>query len=288
MSPEVDNLMHGESMAQQTGEALAVREQFFELGQLTDNLFCGDERPSDESEAYLSLFGAVTNIPYNAEVLKEASEPGSVTDPFDQTVMSHVPVIMEDGGLPNAGVHSDTHAEGEHATGINTEKTDGDVGCGYDKLRGPISQLIVERADEIIDLAKQKRPELFTSDEDTVHARNIIAAHGRIAEREGILPSGRDIVLKAMEAGAKGMVVRGPHVGKVGIINLRKSTKFNTTAAFAAELPAYCHDQWVALEAFDKLSHLYPYDSREVDLAETIDTIGTMLALGVEEIEVRR
>jgi hypothetical protein len=274
----------GEFMSQHS-EVLRERERFYVSATLEDYLFCGDDRTK---EALLSLFGGVLNISYNQQVLQEAVHPGSVNKPFDQTAREQTILIINKGGLPNAGVHSDTGAEGEHAHDIDVSKADGKVGCGYAELRGSISSLIVERADEIMELARTLRPELFATDQDEAQTRRLIAAHGRIAGRSSILPPGRQIVLSAKEAGAHSMVVDGPHTSKTGIINLRKNTKMDKTAAANAGLPTYTHDEWVALEVFDNLHDFFPYDKRMFDQGETIDTIGTMLALGVEEIAVRR
>jgi len=274
--------------AEQTEQQETAREQFYVPVSLQHNkVFCGDERaPIGFDEDFIHVFGGALNIPYNFMVLKEAAQPGSVTDSFTDETASLVPVVNE-AAEAQFGVHSDTSAE--HGDHFHADQQGGKIGCGYGELRAPISAGIAEHRADILAEAKTLRPELFQAEEDTAFGEAVITAHGRLAERQTCFQDGgRAVVLAAIEKGSPVMLVQGAHVGKDGIINLRRNTSLRSGEALAANLAAYNQDSWAVEDAFDKISHLYPYDKRHFQIATLIDTIGTMRALGVENIETRR
>ncbi|HVW23540.1 MAG TPA: hypothetical protein VHB51_03625 [Candidatus Saccharimonadales bacterium] len=267
--------------------ALAEREQFFEAATLAESrVFCGDDRGR---EHFVHMFGGLLNIVYNHLVMLETIEPESVKESFAQATASMVPVIMTKGGAPKAGVHSDEAAE--HGMELRVDVEDGPLGCKYADARAAISSLIATDADKVIGMSSRKRPELFSNPEDVAFAKRLAEAHGRLAEREGFITTGREVALSAVKAGAESSVVPGSHsTDSIGIINLVAGTAPDTGAGMDAGLPFYDEDSWATKQINENLSDLYPFDSRQQEIAETIDTIGTMIALGVDEkdIYVRR
>ena len=264
-----------------TSEVLRTREPYFVEADLRKlPVFCGDEREGDG--LYIHEFGGIGNTAYNLMVLSEHAQPGSVEEPIDATVVSLVPILRERG--INAGVHSDEHAE--NSATLQTDKEIGKIGCGYLELRQPISKLIIERGREIVSILKEKDPVLYGNQHNRERAFDFCRAHGRMLERPIFAP-GRKIALAAVKAGAPHNVVRGDHVGKVGILNKRSGT-LDSTRALRDGLPTYNHDSWAAVDTFDAIKDLYPYDRTDFEIANDVDAVGTMLALGVEDIEVRR
>ena len=247
--------------------------------------FCGDERPS-ELEVYLHLFGGGTKITYTYSVVRELLGPGSVTESFPTLVAAQAPTIIRTGGL-RYGVHSDDHAEGDMQLDINNPKIL-NIGCGYLGKRKDISNLIAVRAQDVLLVAQREVPEHFTDREDLNTANGLILAHGNLAERPGFITNGREVARAALNKGAKSMVVRGPHMGKICFINDKEGSTYSTTQAVNEGLPAYDDDTWVARKVFSNMHTLFPYDMRTLMQANYIDTIGTALALGVEPDNIIR
>lgn len=269
-------------------EIIASREQFFtgDVSLDTHYVFCGDKRGVVGLEDYIHLFGGALNTPYNLLVLQEAEQPGSVTQSFDTYAGSVVPVMLRAG--INLGVHSDRDTE--QGDSLLVGKADGPIGCVYARERPLISRLIADNADEFIDEAMVHRPELFQDPTARSFARAVAAAHGRLADREGVVSDGRSAVLKAAESGAKTAVVNGVTSAKIaGIINVG-SGSIRSGAALEAGQPAFVQDSWAAAEIFDRMHQLYPQGKDRAMIAELIDTVGTLRALGIppEDIAVRR
>lgn len=269
-------------------EIVASREPFFDdsISLETNYVLCGDKRGAIGIEDYVHLFGGGLNTPYNLLILNEVDRPGSVTKAFDAYAGTVIPV-MQGAGI-NVGVHSDRNTE--QGETFELEKTDGAVGCVYAKERPFISRLIADNADEVINAAVSLRPELFQDPATRSFAYAVAAAHGRLADREGVVSDGRSAVLKAATSGAKTAVVDGESEAKaVGLINLGKGSMRSRTAMDAG-LPAYVQDSWAAAEIFDRVSDLYPQGRDQALIAELIDTVGTFRALGIpdEDIAVRR
>lgn len=273
-------------ITQATSELLASREPFFTTVDIdTTDINCGDERPGGP-EPYIHVFGGALNTPYNFAVLREVLQPGSVKGAFQSEVAGLTPVLLKTAGL-RYGVHSDDH--NESGATISVQRHEGGVGCGYGGKRQPISLLIAERRDEILQRATGLLPEFFASQDDEQFAAQVFEAHARLSANEAFFAGGgRAAVLAAMERGAHGMIVRGEHLAKDGIINLSPGSTILNSRALAADLPTYDHDAWATETTYDRLAELYPFEKRQLQLAEHLDTIGTMLALGVEDIVVRR
>ena len=275
-----------ETPKQTSKELLDSREPFFTKVSLYINtVFCGDERPSSEIlEDYIHWFGGALNPAYNLDIMQEAQNPGSVKHSFEQRAAEVTSDLMEAG--IKVGVHSDTQAD---PTGkLDTSKEDGSVGCGYAGLRREISTLIVDRAEEILTDAQKMRPELFQSEADTEAAFSVIRAHSALANRPDYLTSGRRVVLAAEKSGAVTMLVVGEHVAEDGIFNLDPNSSLRSGEAFLKGQATYDHDSGSLYQAYDRLSEKYPHDKRLMQIADLIDALGTMRALGVKRIAVRR
>lgn len=259
-------------------EIIAVRERFYAPVSLDRHLiFCGDDREAAEAtDIYVHLFGGALNIAYNMAVMQETLSPDSVKDSFKTRAVETVTAMKAADMRP--GVHSDT----------NAEQAGKGIGCGYAGQRGPISGLIFQRSEEIIADAESLRPELFKRPESYEFARAVTDAHGRLASRPGFLTDGQAEVMSAAEAGATLMLVEGEHAAEEGIINLIPDTSIDSDAANKADLAVYDQDSWAAEAINHRLAHIYSYDQLKQAIAELIDTVGTMRALGVKDIAVRR
>jgi hypothetical protein len=277
---------------------VASRERFYIPVSLeTHDIFCGDERQradiSDTSggshvtiispEEHINWFGGGLNVAYNMTVMQETLQPDSVIDSFESRTASFVPLLMSVG--VRVGVHSDVQSE--QGTRVRTD-VEGAVGCGYAEKRQQISQFIQECGKEIVADAIELRPELFCKPNDDEIAQAIVAAHGRLAERKDFFTNGRRVVLAAAAKGAKVMLVEGEHSATEGIINRVPHTSLHGDEAAKADLATYNHDSWAVEESNARMQHLYPHDRHQQQIAELIDTIGTMRLLGVEKIAVRR
>lgn len=269
-------------MPDRTSELLRTRERYFVEADLKKHkVLCGDERPADD--IYIHLFGGVANTAYTLMALQEAQSEGSVSTPLDKAVVDTFNELDQAG--IDAGVHSDDHSE--HGEAIRTDVKDGDIGCGYLKLRQAISQGIADKEDEIVKILEEQDPELYGMEQNREKARGFARAHGRLATRDIFAP-GRQIALAAIEAGAPSNVVRGDHVGKHGILDKRRGYTFDSAAAFDDGKPTYDHDSWAAKDTYVEIKDNYPFDETDYEIANDVDAVGTMLALGVEEIAVRR
>jgi hypothetical protein len=259
----------------------------------THDLFCFDERPVSDAaegqldivvpEIYLHAAGGALNIAYGTLVMEEVAKPGSVKDTFADRAATTTPLIIAAGGRP--GVHSDTTAE--QGTTVATS-ANGAVGCGYAALRAGISHGIGEHGTGLVMVAAELRPELFEDPTAYNFAHAVVGAHSRLAAREGFAPSGRPVVMNAAYNGAKMMLVDGDHKAKKGIINLVPNTTFDSDTAFCFGAEAYNQDSWAVADINDRLRDHYPFDGRQQQIGELIDTLGTMLALGVDEVATRR
>ena len=83
------------------------------------------------------------------------------------------------------------------------------------------------------------------------------------------------------------MLVDGSHTGKDGIINRNTFSTLDTGAALHQGLPTYNHDAGFAEQVLEKLQPKFKHDARFAQIAGFIDAIGTMRALGVENIAAR-
>lgn len=277
-------------------EVIAPRERLYvDVSLDTHEIFCFDERGIAEAEthvpgieaatpdAYIHWAGGGLNIVFNQAVIDEANKPFSVTDSFERRTSRVVPVLFEAGLKP--GVHSDVTAEGGNTIRPTPE---GPVGCGYGEKRSQISLWIAENGTEVVRDAADLRPELFDGPDDHNFAHAVVAAHSRLVDRPGFITDGRRVVIAAAVEGSRVMLVEGEHTGTVGVFNLVPGTSFDSHTAAKEGLEAYSQDSWAVEEANDRLRHKYPYDKRQQQIAELIDGIGTMRALGVEDIVVRR
>lgn len=265
-------------------ETIGSRETYYVSASLDkDPLFCGDDRGLEG--LYAQLFGGVINIAYNQAIVEEANEPGGVTDSLQRRTEELTGLMVKHGMYP--GVHSDTKSEQGSKLRDDHE---GKAGCAYAELRPVISGSIAELGDDLLEEAVRLMPELFRTEADHVFGQSVIAAHGRLAEREGFQSTGRKLVLGAAEKGALVAILGGEHVASDGIINTVPNSTLDSKTAGDDGLPAYNHDMWAAEDALDRLGSDNPYtsDPNQRKIANLIDALGTMNALGVEAIAVRR
>lgn len=266
-------------------DLLRSREPFFSRVDInTAQINCGDERLGGE-EPYIHVFGGALNFAYNLAIIREIKEPGLALSTFDADVAAVTPALLK-AGL-QYGVHSDDHnEEGAH---IDVSRIDGGIGCGYSAVRTVISQLIADRHQEIMDRAHELLPEFFSSAADERFSKHVFSAHEQLADNQAFFKNGgRAAVLAAIREGAKGMIVHGNHTAEDGIINISFGETIRNSLALKAGLPTYDHDAWATTETYDRLADIYPFEKRQLQQAEHIDTIGTMLTLGVKRIAVRR
>lgn len=275
-------------------EKLVEHERFFEPVDLRDNLFgCGDERPVLGTEAVLinDFGGPAANVAWAIMVMQESKNPGSMTKSFAEMTADITPVLVNDG--IKVTVHSDDHTE--HGPKLDTDLDQaGDIGCGYLKLRQQISGVIAEQAEEIVKILTREKPEKYNNPAEIKKLEEYIHANAVLAQRSQIYTTGRDVAKQAVAAGAETIVVTGDHVAKVGYLNSVPKTSFDTKTAMDNGVPAYNHNTWASLECYEIVrnngSELKGLDFslEDFETANDVDAVGTMLALGVEEVRCRK
>lgn len=279
--------MNGDTrMPLETIELLKGREQFWSPASLAKNkVFCGDDGSED---GYLHLFGGIEEIAYGFMVMKEAVQPGSVTEPLEDSIVSLAPVLKSTGGVLT-GLHSD--AKSEHGGRFNRELTEGGFGCKKVAAQAAISQLLSDERADVIAISQRLAPELFENERDEASALAIARAHGALAERPGIFGDPRALATKAARAGVEIQVLDREHDPQsIGIVNFARETTLNSKSAMRAGKPAYAPDMWVATEVMDNLHHLYPYDKRAWLRQVLMSSVATFIALGItpDKIFARR
>lgn len=279
---------------QPTPESLFVRERFYEpVALISDNsdgvnlTGCGDERPVEGSnEVLINIFGGpAANVAWNILVMQEALNKGATIQPFADITGNVTSKLIAKG--VRVTVHSDQHTEHSSDFDVNANNPD-DIGCGYLKLRQTISRVIGDRSNEIISILSREKPQLYDDETNQATLKKMIASNVALAERPQIFTSGRDVAKKAVAEGSETIVVVGEHEAKVGFLNTRENTSFDTKAAMTEGLPAYNHNSWAATVCYEAIKddeHKFP--DIWFEIANDVDAIGTMLALGVEEIAVR-
>lgn len=292
-----------EAMPDVSNEILARREPYYIDGLSLDthDIFCFDERvvadadgTADDSgatealvvvtpEDYIRAAGGGLNIVYNHAVVSEANDPFSVKGSFADHAGIIIPALIRARARP--GVHSDVGAEDGNALRPTPK---GRVGCGYAELRPVISDFIASNGKRLVEDSAGLRPELFRGPNDYSFAHAVVAAHERLVERPGFITDGRSVVLTAVGQGSRVMLVEGEHTGKDGVFNLVAGTSLDSDAANRAGLAAYNQDSWAIEEAGDRIRDEFPHDKQHLQIAELIDALGTMRALGVEDVVVRR
>lgn len=280
--------MHHEEVSTMTQEAVLQSHEMFYDQQVTldeNELFCIDERESDQ-DGYIHAGGGALNIAFNLAIMREIKEPGSVNQTTFADDARATTGLLKTVCKP--GVHSAEEIEGD-STAVHDHNDEGkDVGCGYAAGRQAISASIAENGDALVALTKELRPELFQLESADDFAQQVVDAHRRMADTTSYFSSGRDALSAAREAGADTMNVRGTHNGRDGIINLVPNSSMSTNTANRASMATYDHDGWATAEIYDRLHSVMPYNPTEIAIAETIDILGTMKFLHVENFAVRR
>lgn len=264
------------------------REMFFAPVSLEkDPIFCGDERRALWDGAYIHLLGGALNISYNHILMDEVAQPDSSRSFIDET--EAVVTDMKEIAHAIPGVHSDTHKE--EADEYQHDGEQDQVGCGFGQLRKEISAHIAANREAIVQRAIVLYPEIFGDAANIEYAYQSADAHDRLAQNDRVFAaSGRNIVNKAVDKGAKMMLVSGDHNGREGILNEKENESLDNNAANDAKLPAYIEDMWASKDINNRLREKYTYDPVQQKITEIVDTLGTMNILGVplENIVVRR
>jgi hypothetical protein len=279
--------MDGEvTMAAVATDVLLDREQFWAPASLADTeMFCGDDGSED---GYLHAFGGLEEVVYGLQVMKEATQPGSVTETLEQSIVSFAPIIKSTGGL-KAGLHSDFNNEGGEQ--FKADKQDGGLGCAKVAKQRDISKLLSDERVEVTQISKRLAPELFENEQDEISAETIANAHGALAARDEIWGSARAVAAAAAKKGVKIQVLDREHSPEsAGIMNFKEGTTFQSKSAMESGKPAYSVDIWATDETFDNLRHLYPYDKRSLSRYVVMSSVATFMALGVapDQIVARR
>jgi hypothetical protein len=81
------------------------------------------------------------------------------------------------------------------------------------------------------------------------------------------------------------MLVHGGHAADEGIINTEQGSTLNSNSAVQEGVPCYDYDIWASAEMLALMPE--NLDARQTAIANVIDTIGTLKALGVEHIARR-
>ncbi len=254
---------------------------------LTSSLItCGDDLELTYPNECIHIFGGALYTPYLVSVLITSSDPSLTPSNFMDNVDSLIPLMLSRNY--EISVHSDDKNEnGHHDIDINDQSIV-NVGCGFAQKRQIISNSIGQNRDQILSIAQNLRPELFDSEQELNDANAIIKAHEAMAR--SLTVSGRELVKKSLELGTSGVVVLGSHKSKSGVYNLIRNTSLDTNLANQNQNPAYIQDGWAVIDIMKSLSDIIPLDIKKVEIADLIDSIGIMLALGVDadKIEVRR
>jgi curved DNA-binding protein CbpA len=281
--------MNGSESMQEASDILRDLEPFFQTAQLGEVLTgCGDDRPIVSAELHIGAFGGLAaNIANTNMVLQEANEPGSVKTTFADATEAMVAPLEQQG--ISVTVHSDQKTEQGNEFDP-TEDNSNDVGCAYLKLRQVISKSAAENGGKAIEILVRERPNSYDNDAGQARLRKMVEANIRLGERDELYTSGREVAEKAVEKGASPIVVEGDHEKKAhGIINEKPSTALKTKSARDNGLPAYSHNSWAALEAFEKIESDSSYNIEDFLAANRLDAVLTLLALGVpaEDIKIR-
>ena len=249
-------------------------------------IVCGDDRELVYSNECIHVFGGALYTPYLLSIILASLDQESTPPNFMDNVNSLIPLMLSRHF--NLSVHSDDKNEhGGHAINTNDPNLT-DVGCGFAQKRSLISSFIAQNGERILSIAESLRPELFGSEQELNDATNIIMAHDKMARALNV--SGRELVKRSLELGTSGVVVLGSHKSKRGVYNLAKNSSLDTNLANENNIPAYTQDGWAVIDIMKGLNDIIPLDIRKVEIADLIDSIGIMLALGVDEdkIEIRR
>lgn len=268
-------------LASQTIETTDREYCFLNANIIRDEIFCGDDRPSNK-ECYIHIFGGALNIAYLRSITAKSLDCKNTPRTFMDAIDSTTELLVNQLGL-NIGVHSDDQTE--------RQSNPSNIGCAYAQNRQLISQLIFSYRTQIFNKAASLRPELF-KDPNAIDISNVVFSAHQTLSKEGSSffnnYSGRKAYLEALKKGAHQMNVIGTHSElSQGIINLREGTTLNTNQALSLNLPAYNHDSWAVNSIFRSLPEYSNEVQAIIQIADLIDTLGTMQVLAIKNIEIR-
>ncbi|HEY1645744.1 MAG TPA: hypothetical protein VGF75_05235 [Candidatus Saccharimonadales bacterium] len=252
-----------------------------------DALFCSDKRRPEWDKVFIHILGGAENFVYGLAVMREVVRPGSTTTTFERDTAATIPVLKKVAKI-KPGIHSSDTVESGSA--FNPGIEDGPLGCKYVDLRQHLSQHLVKNWDVIRERTKAKRPELFTSEFDDQTAEAIKKAHASLAKNNDYFgASPHRIANTAVASGALSMIVIDDSVHTdLGWLNMRDGTTLDSDAANFNGDPAYDHDTWAVMDTYDRLHTYFPFDRRQLELADALDSIAVYDALGITDPQVRR
>jgi hypothetical protein len=271
-------------------QELEHRENFFVpvyLGSTPIN--CGDHQSNDTNELLIRVFGGTLNFAYLLSVLGTIYHPSQNQPPFIEQVHSTTNLLNQIRAL-HCGVHGDSQSENQSSSDPNIAPTD-PVVCNYAQNRTAISRYIFQNGNSILDEAQRMDSNLARNSSDYKFAQGVIVANYILSEtkKENFFGkySGKMAIQVALREGAPILSSDRPKYYQLGIINEVPNTTFDTNAANQANQGAYTHDSWAVHDIMEELQAYAPTNSRHVQIANLIDTIGTMQFIGVENVALR-
>lgn len=230
---EINNTPEGESLVGQfEGHYTSVNE--------TEAPGCGDGRPnaSGAETVYPQVLGGSIFFALIRAIKDEMAEPESVTNSINHYAKDTFGALTEHGyGI---GVHRD-----DHSTHSNAKS-----GCGAADRAKDILTEISSLDDSIIDAVEQIAPGLLPEESELEKFKQ---AAGRLANRDGFVPSGEEIITVAENSGAKTMVLKGDHEERGAILNLREGQSLNVAEANAEGHQVFNVDAWYASKVAEKI-----------------------------------
>jgi hypothetical protein len=274
--------MSGETMSIAISEELVTKREhlFVPVDLKIDGYNCLDDQESDW-DRYAHIGGGAASLGFTRMVIAHIRRPGSAGG-FADTTADTIDVLAANG-YQHQGIHSSVNAE--DGDRVQFDKLEGGIGCGYMQLRREISQGISQNGREYVDEATRLFPELFDNEADNAYAWQVVGAHEWFSAEPSRIDPGRRVFMTASEHGAEAMLVRGGHAASEGIINTEPGSTLNSNAAVTEGLPCYDFDVWAPAEMLALMPE--NLDARQAAIANIIDTIGTLKALGVTHIARR-
>lgn len=268
--------------------SLLFEKYKFQVSLEHDQIFCGDDRAS--TLKYIHLMGGGLNLVYTMTVLNETiTNDSQQNSNFLKDTISRFETLKNLSGA-KLGVHSDDKAETEDQ--IDLSRLSGPIGCKYAEARQAISAHIYNSAEHILEVVDHVNPTLIALKSDREFANSVVKAHGRLSATNTKYfkgSGGRAVVIAAIkETSAESMLVFGDHNASSGLINTSSNTSYDSALAAKDGNPFYDHDLWAVLNIFSStsVSNIFPYDLRQVEIANMIDTVGTLDLLGVDKIQL--
>lgn len=245
------------------------------LGQ--NQIICGDARGPDG--AFIRVLGGAVTLTYQAMLMQETLKPGSVTSSIEDFISRYTPVFIEDGIKLSA--HSDTRSDPEGK--LDVQLRSGSIGCALAQNLSNISRTAANQPKKHTERSMQENPQLFKEDPLLkIFAQEYLEALGRLANRSGVIGSGREMVISAVQSGAEARVYSGLPITSNGVANYEPGSSIDVKKSKLHGSPVYVDDSWAQIELFDKYSEMYPVKPNQRRVAVSIFTNAIFDALKVE------